>query len=82
MVKVTKEMIIDNIYGSQETQWCLCVNRRRLNALVKSEKLKPIKSLGNEHLFFKSEVIALRKEMMKDTRTNLYKQSKGEIVND
>ena len=82
MVKVTKEMITANVLGSTDVQDALCINRSRLNALVKGGKLNPIKHLKNEHLFYKPDVDQLKREMQLDSRTNLYKQLKGEIVND
>lgn len=82
MVKLTKEMIIENVYGSTDVQEALCINRSRLNALVKGGKLNPIKHLKNENLFFKPEVDRLKREMQLDSRTNLYKQLKGENGND
>jgi hypothetical protein len=82
MVEVTKEMIHENIYGSTEVQDALCINRSRLNALVKGGKLNPIKQLKKENLFYKPEVDRLKREMQLDSRTNLYKQSKGENADD
>ena len=79
MVEITKELITENIYGSTDVQEVLCVNRSRLNALVKGGKLNPIKHLKNENLFFKPEVDQLKREMMLDSRTNLFKQQKGEM---
>ena len=79
MVEITKELITENIYGSTDVQEVLCVNRSRLNALVKGGKLNPIKQLKKENLFFKPEVDQLKREMMLDSRTNLFKQQKGEM---
>ena len=79
MVEITKELITENIYGSTDVQEVLCVNRSRLNALVKGGKLNPIKHLKKENLFFKPEVDQLKREMMLDSRTNLFKQQKGEM---
>lgn len=67
--KFLNEMIL----GSTEVQEILLINRSRLGALVVEGKLKPIKSLKREHLFYLPDVEALKKEMMKDTRSNLYK---------
>jgi hypothetical protein len=77
MVEVTREMIIENIFGSQDVQNILCIKKSRLNALVTDGKLIPIKQLKNENLFFKPDVEKLKKEMLLDSRTNLFKQSKG-----
>jgi predicted site-specific integrase-resolvase len=75
---MTKEMLAENILGSYDVQEMLCINRSRLNVFVKNGKLKPVKQLKNEALFWKPDVDVLKKEMMKDTRTNLYKQFKGD----
>jgi hypothetical protein len=75
---MTKESFIENILGSHEVQDALCINRSRLNALINSGKLKPIKEMKNENLFWKPDVIGLRNEMLKDPRTNLYKNEKGD----
>ena len=81
MSEITKELIITNVYGSQEVQETLCINRSRLTALLKDGKLNPIKQLKNENLFFRPEVEQLRREMMLDSRTNLFKRLKGEKTN-
>lgn len=75
---MTKDVLIENIMGSHDVQETLCINRSRLNALVIAGKLKPIKELKRESLFWKPDVELLRNEMMKDSRTNLFKQVKGE----
>jgi hypothetical protein len=72
-MKLTKENIRDFILGSTEAQEVLMVNRQRLNALVQAGKLQPIKELKKELLFWAPDVEALKKEMAKDSRTNLYK---------
>jgi hypothetical protein len=71
--------VVDNILGSHDVQEMLCINRSRLNALVGAGKLKPIKELKRESLFWKPSVEQLRSEMIKDSRTNLFKQVKGEL---
>ena len=73
-----KEIFIENILGSYDVQETLCINRSRLSALVKAGHLKPIKELKNEQLFWKPDVQVLRDYMLKDPRTNLYKQEKGD----
>lgn len=68
------DFVDSNILGSQEVQDLLLVNRSRLSALVDSGKIQPIKVLKKEKLFWLKDVEQLRKEMILDTRTNLYKQ--------
>jgi hypothetical protein len=65
----------DNILGSCDAQELLMINRSRLKALVDCGKLKPIKELKREYLFWLPDVEALKKEMVLDTRTNLYKSA-------
>jgi hypothetical protein len=72
--KMTKETLIDNILGSSDVQEILCIKRVRLKEFVDEGRLKPIKALKRELLFWKPDVDELKKEMMKDKRTNLYKQ--------
>lgn len=62
-----------NILGSTEVQEMLCINRRRLSAFVLEGKIKPIKQLAKEKLFWLPDVEQLAAELMKDKRTNLYK---------
>lgn len=69
-----KNIILENVLGSNEVQEVLLINRSRLHALVEAGKLEPIKELKREFLFYAPEVHALKKEMLKDTRTNLYKK--------
>jgi hypothetical protein len=69
-----KKMITANIMGSNEVQEVLMINRSRLHALVEAGKLEPIKELKREGIFFTPEVMALKAEMLKDSRTNLYKK--------
>jgi len=70
---INKADIKDFILGSLEVQELLLVNRSRLNALVQAGKLAPVKELKREMLFWRPDVEALKDEMAKDTRTNLYK---------
>lgn len=68
-----KEKVAEMILGSHDVQEMLLINRSRLFALVESGKITPFKELKRESLFWKDDVEALRKEMMKDSRTNLFK---------
>ena len=77
MSEETKALLVENILGSHEVQDALCINRSRLNALVKGGKLNPIKELRSENIFWKPEVEKLMQEMLLDSRTNLYKKMKG-----
>lgn len=70
---MTKENAAAMILGSCDVQELLMINRSRLFALVAAGKLKPMKELKRELLFWKPEVEKLKEEMMKDSRTNLYK---------
>lgn len=63
-----------NVLGSNEVQEMLLVSRVRLKAMVDAGKLKPVKELRREYLFYLPEVEQLKKEMMKDSRTNLFKK--------
>jgi hypothetical protein len=75
---MTKETLIANILGSNDVQEILCINRVRLKALVDEGKLVPVKQLKRESLFWKPDVDVLKEEMLQNSRTNLYKQQKGE----
>jgi predicted site-specific integrase-resolvase len=70
---INKLNVQDFILGSSEVQERLLVNRTRLKALVDAGKLKPVKELKREMLFWAPDVERLKNEMAKDTRTNLYK---------
>jgi hypothetical protein len=70
---ITKLNVQDFILGSLEVQERLLVNRSRLKALVDAGKLEPVKELKRELLFWAPDVERLKAEMMKDTRTNLFK---------
>ena len=81
---MTKDMamnLIENVMGSHDVQEMLFINRSRLFALIESGRLSPIKELKRESLFWKPDVEALKKELLLDSRTNLYKNLKGEKVN-
>lgn len=69
-----KTLIDTNLLGSHDVQEILMVNRSRLFALIESGKLTPIKELKRESLFWLPDVEQLKKEMLLDTRTNLYKK--------
>jgi hypothetical protein len=71
----TIDFIQHNVLGSHEVQEILLVNRTRLKALVDAGKLKPVKELKREYLFYLPEVEKLKNEMMLDSRTNLFKQA-------
>jgi hypothetical protein len=73
--ETAKKMIDQNLLGSNDVQELLLINRSRLKALVDSGKLSPIKELKRESLFWLPDVEALKKEMLLDTRTNLYKSA-------
>jgi hypothetical protein len=64
---------VENTLGSWDVQELLCIKRVRLKFLVDSGKLKPMKVLKGETLFWKPDVMALRNELMKNVRSNLYK---------
>lgn len=69
-----KELIEKNILGSHDVQEMLLITRARVKALVDAGKLIPIKELKRESLFWLPDVEQLKKEMMLDTRTNLFKE--------
>lgn len=68
-----KKMANEMFLGSQETQDYLMINRRRLCDLVKAGRLKPIKELKREFLFWQPDLEVLKKELLLDSRSNLYK---------
>jgi hypothetical protein len=73
-----KEFIEDNVIGSWEAQEMLMVNRTRLYVLVETGRLYPIKELKREFLFYRPDVENLIKELLEDSRSNLYKKHYGE----
>lgn len=73
---MNKETAAMLILGSSEVQEVLMINKQRLNVLVQTGKLTPLKELKRENLFWLPDVDRLKAEMMKDSRTNLYKKSK------
>ena len=68
-----KEQAAEMIRGSTEVQEMLYINRSRLAALVTEGKLKPLKQLKNEKIFWLPEVQSFKNEMLKDTRSKVYK---------
>ena len=73
--EAVKKILDSNLLGSTDVQEMLLINRSRLKALVDCGKLEPIKELKREYLFWLPDVEALKKEMLLDTRTNLYKSA-------
>lgn len=71
-----KETAAAMVLGTHEVQEMLLINRSRLNALVLEGKLKPMKQLKREYLFWLPEVEAFKKELLLDSRSNLYKQQR------
>lgn len=63
------------ILGSQDVQDMLMISRTRLKALVDEGKIQVFKELQRERLFWLPEVEKVKKSMLKDTRSNLYKQN-------
>lgn len=72
--EAAKDFIITNVLGSHDVQEMLLINRSRLKALVDAKKIIPIKELKRESLFYLPDVEQLKKEMLLDSRTNLYKK--------
>jgi hypothetical protein len=70
-----QKMLDSNLLGSNDVQEILLITRPRLKALVDCGKLNPIKELKRESLFWLPDVEALKKEMLLDSRTNLYKNA-------
>lgn len=71
-----KETVATMILGSLDVQEMLFINRSRLKAFVDEGKLKPMKELKREKLFWLPDVEALKKELLLDSRSNVYKQMK------
>lgn len=71
-----KELVAQMVLGSGEVQEMLLINRSRLNALVEEGKLKPMKELKREFLFWLPEIEAFKKHLLLDSRSNLYKHMK------
>ncbi len=71
------EFVSTNVLGSQEVQEALLITRSRLKALVDEHKLVPIKKLQRENLFWADDVEQLKKQYLKDKKSNLYKNLKA-----
>jgi hypothetical protein len=68
------EFVNSMVLGSLEVQEVLLITRSRLKALVDEQKLVPIKKLQRENLFWADDVEQLKKQYLKDKKSNLYKQ--------
>jgi hypothetical protein len=68
-----KAEVITNILGSSEVQEMLQINRQRLSSFVIEGKITPIKQFAKEKVFWLPDVKKLAAELMKDKRSNLYK---------
>lgn len=73
-----KELAAKMVLGSNEVQEMLMIGKSRLKALVDEGKLKPMKELKREYLFWLPEVEAFKQDLLLDSRSNLYKHSKGD----
>jgi hypothetical protein len=71
-----KQDAIENVLISSEVQEILKINRKRMSALVLAGKITPMKKFARESLFWLPDVLKLKAEMEKDSRTNLYKEMK------
>jgi hypothetical protein len=75
-MKMKKENVAAMVLGSSDVQEMLMVSRVRLKELVEQGKLQPLKVLKRESLFWLPEVEKLKKEMLLDSRTNLFKKER------
>ena len=76
-----KEIAAQMVLGSHEVQEMLFINRSRLNALVEEGKLVPMKQLKREYLFRLPDVENSKKQLMLDSRSNIFKMmKKGDAV--
>ena len=73
-----KEQAAQMVLGSYEVQEMLMIGKSRLYALVDEGKLKPLKELKREYLFWLPEVEAFKQQLLLDSRSNLYKKTKGD----
>lgn len=71
------EFLQNHLLGSQDVQDALAISRPRLKALVDEGKLVPIKELKREKLFWAADIEQLKKEMLKNHTSNLYKRTMG-----
>ena len=76
-----KNEVAAQILGSSEVQEMLFINRSRLSEFVLSGKITPIKQLAKEKIFWLPDVQRLAAELMKDPRTNLFKNGGLKNVN-
>lgn len=81
--ETASKWIHENVLGSLEVQEMLLITRSRLKALVDEGKLNPIKELKREKLFWKGDVMALKRQYLKEPKSNLYKNkhSKEDLKN-
>ena len=68
-----KDLLNDMILNTNDVTEILLINRSRVKALVEAGKLTPLRILKNDSLFWKPDVEALKKELLKDSRSNLFK---------
>ena len=73
-----KEQAAQMVLGSYEVQEMLMIGKSRLYALIAEGKLKPLKELKREYLFWLPEVEAFKQQLLLDSRSNLYKKTKGD----
>jgi hypothetical protein len=71
-----RELAAKMVLGSGEVQEMLLIGKSRLKALVDEGKLQPLKELKREFLFWLPDVEAMKKDLLLDSRSNLYKQAK------
>lgn len=58
-----EDFIKNEVLTTSEVKEILNVTRQRLHALVSNGKLKPVKKLSRESLFFRNDVERLAKEL-------------------
>lgn len=68
-----KDLLNDMILNTTDVTEVLLINRSRVKALVEAGKITPLKVLKNDSLFWLPDVVALKKELLKDSRSNLFK---------
>ncbi|PFD95464.1 DNA-binding protein [Bacillus cereus] len=65
----TKEELIrfinDEIVNTSEALDILGCSRKNLNMMIKKEKIKPIKEMVRDRLFFKEDVLKSKEQMKK-----------------
>lgn len=72
--EVAQNLIDTQILDSSEVAEKLLINRSRLKALIDAGKITPLKVLKNYSLFWLPDVEILKAELMKDSRSNLFKK--------